>query len=96
MNSPEVKQFIKAHSALFWYTPEKDKEKITPELLVETILNYGNLDDVKQLFEVLGLQNVAEIFMKAVNGSDRKKGNYQELVLNYFTYFFNKYAPGNP
>jgi hypothetical protein len=95
MNSPEVKQFIKAHSDLFWYIPEKDKDKITSELLVETILNYGDLEDVKQLFKIMGLQNVADIFMKAINESDRKRGNYHELVLNYFTCFFNKYAPRN-
>lgn len=95
MNSPEIKEFIKAHSPLFWYIPEKDKEEITAELLVETILNYGSLEDVRQLFKIMGLQNVADIFMKTINESDRKRGNYHELVLNYFTCFFNKYAPRN-
>jgi len=34
MNSPEIKQFIREHSNLFWYTPEDKKEEISHEFLV--------------------------------------------------------------
>lgn len=37
--SPELKSFIHEHSSLFWYTPEDSKENVSPELLVEIILN---------------------------------------------------------
>jgi len=39
MNSPEIITFIRENTALFWYTPEDKKEAISPEFLVETILN---------------------------------------------------------
>ncbi len=59
MNSPEIKEFIRQHSNLFWYTPEDKKEDIRPEFLVETILNYGDLNDAGILFiswELIGFQ----------------------------------------
>lgn len=92
MNSPEIKAFIREHAHLFWYTPENKKEDISHELLVETILNYGDMDALKKLFSIMGINKVAEIFFKAINTSERRRGNYQELVLNYFTLFFNKHA----
>jgi hypothetical protein len=92
MNSPEVKDFIRRNSALFWYTPEEKKEDISPEFLVETILNWGDLTAVKQLFELVGIKKVAEIFFHSISLSERRKGNYHELTINYFTLLFNRYA----
>lgn len=92
MNSPEIKEFIRQHSNLFWYTPEEKKEEISNEFLVETILNYGDKESVLQLFHLLGIKEVAELFFNAINLSERRKGNYHELTINYFTLVFGKYA----
>src|SRR4030042_2380507 len=92
MNNPEVKAFIRQHSTLFWYMPEDKKEDINPEVLVEFILNYGDMDAVKGLFSLYGVNRVAEIFFNSINLSERRKGNYNELTLNYFTILFNKYV----
>jgi len=93
MNSPEVKAFIRQHSSLFWYIPEDKKEDVSPDVLVEFILNYGDMDSVKGLFSIYGIDKIAEIFFNSINLSERRKGNYYELTLNYFTILFNKYAP---
>ncbi|MBE0675480.1 MAG: hypothetical protein IH591_12540 [Bacteroidales bacterium] len=93
MNSPEIKQFIKEHSNLFWYTPDDKKEEISNEFLVETILNYGDINSVTQLFNLLGIKKVAKIFFDSIALSNRRKGNYHELTVNYFTLVFRKYAP---
>ncbi|MFP4367917.1 MAG: hypothetical protein ACLFQA_12550 [Bacteroidales bacterium] len=92
MHSPEIKQYIRKHSNLFWYTPEDKKEEISNEFLVETILNYGSKDEVIQLFNLMGINKVAHLFFKSINLSDRRKGNYHEITVNYFTLFFKKYA----
>lgn len=92
MNSPEIKQFIREHSTLFWYTPEDKKEDISHEFLVETILNYGDKDSVIQLFHLLGINYVANVFFSSINKSIRRKGNYHEITVNYFTHVFRKYA----
>jgi hypothetical protein len=95
MNSPEIKQFIRKNSHLFWYIPEDKKEDISQELLVETILNYGDMDAILQLFNLLGIKEVANLFFNSITISDRRKGNYQEITINYFKLVFRKYAHGN-
>lgn len=92
MNSPEIKQFIREHYNLFWYIPDDKKEKISNEFLVETILNYGDINAIIQLFNLLGIKKVAKIFFDSIAISDRRKGNYHELTINYFTLVFRKYA----
>lgn len=89
MNSSEVKAFIRQHSSLFWYTPEDKKEDIGPELLVETILNYGTLDDVRNIFKVFGIKETARVFFDA---EGQKKLNYYPEVYNFFSLYFKKYA----
>ena len=95
MNSPEIKAFIHQHGNLFWYTPEDKKDEISPEFLVETILNYGDMISTLQLFHLMGINEVAKIFFDSVNLSSRRKGNYHELTINYFTLVFGKYAQRN-
>ena len=92
MNSPEIKAFIRENSSLFWYTPENKKEDISPEFLVETILNYGDIAAVKKLFALYGIKKVAEIFFTSINLSERRKGNFHEITINYFTLLFKRYA----
>jgi len=89
MNSPEVKAFIHKHSYLFWYIPEDKKEDISLDVLVEFILNYGSMDDVKTLFKLLGTKETAEIFFKA---EGRRKLNYFPELYNFFSLYFKKYA----
>ncbi|MGB4414051.1 MAG: hypothetical protein WBI53_04090 [Paludibacter sp.] len=92
MRTPEVKEFILQHSHLFWYIPQDKKVEVSDEFLVETILNYGDKEALLQLFRLLGIQNVANIFFESINASERRKGNYSELTINYFTHLFKKYA----
>jgi hypothetical protein len=86
------KEYIQRHRNLFWYTPENKKEEISDDLLVETILNYGDMDAVKDLFKLMGIGNVARIFFESINQSERRQNNYHELTANYFTLVFNRYA----
>ena len=88
----ELKKFIEEHRYLFWYSPESNIEAISDEFLVEMILNYGSMDDIRGLFSVMGIKNAARIFFDSINKSERRKGNYNELTLNYFTLLFNQYA----
>jgi hypothetical protein len=96
MNSPEIKAFIREKSSLFWHIPEDKKENVSQDVLVEYILNYGSMDDIRKLLEILGLKRVSGIFFDAINKSDRKKNNYHDLTINYFTLFFEKYANKHP
>lgn len=89
MNSPEIKAFIQDQSNLFWYTPADQKENISEEFLVETIMNYGDLDATKRLIALLGFVRLSEIF----NGlQGRKRLNYYPEFYNFFSIIIGKYA----
>ena len=92
MNSPEIKAFIRENSHLFWYTPEDKKEEISIEFLVETMLNYGDINAVKKMFVLLGIKKVAKIYYDSINLSSRRKNNFHELTSNYFDLVFKRYA----
>jgi hypothetical protein len=89
MNNPEIKAFIRKNSSLFWYTPEDKKEDISLEFLVETILNYGDLDTVKTLINIIGKKEISRIFF-SIEG--RKKLNYYPEIYNFFSLIFSRYA----
>jgi hypothetical protein len=88
-----MKKYIEDRQYLFWYSPAPKSETVSDELLVEVVLNYGNMDDLRTLFKVMGINSVSKIFFDSIGKSERRKGNYHELTLNYFTLLFNRYAP---
>ena len=89
MRNQEVKKFIDDHQYLFWYSPAPKNETVSDELLVETMLNYGSLMEIRELFEVVGLRKVATVFWGMTG---RKKLNYFPEIHNYFDMYFKKYA----
>ena len=89
MNSPEIKAFIRENRSLFWYTPEDKKEEISLEFLVETILNYGDMNNIKTLISILGVKEISRILFSA---KGRKKLNYYPEIYNYFSLLFSRYA----
>ena len=92
MNSPEIKQFIHEHRNLFWYTPEDRKEELSNEYLVETILNYGNLDDIRKLINIMGIDQLSTIFFSM---QGRKKLNYYPEIHHFFSLLFKRYVQRN-
>lgn len=89
MDHTQIQALIKENGSLFWSIPEKDKENISLDSLVETILNYGNERSVKQLLGIIGIQQVAEIFYRQIS---KKRSNYFPQVKNYFNLYFQKHA----
>ncbi len=88
-NSEEIKSYIREHKNLFWYTKETQKEEISLDFLVETILNYGSLEDAKKLFSLIGIKETASIFFK---NSQKNRNNYLPKVKHYFTLYFERHA----
>ena len=82
-------RFIDKHRALFWYTPEGRKRDMSDELLVETILNEGTLDDFRELKRILTPKRLAHVFFSAVG---RKVGNYYPEIRNFFSLALKQYA----
>lgn len=86
------KQYIDDHQSLFWYTPDAKKGNISDALLLETILNYGTMNDVKGLFDIMDIDHAADVFFAA---KGREKQNYYPEIRNFFTLVFKKYAHRN-
>lgn len=82
-------QLIEKNKALFWYTPEAEKQNISDALLVETFLNYGTLDDYRDLISVLGGKQVAKVFFDA---KGRQKDNYYPEIRHFFSLVLAKYV----
>lgn len=89
MNNPEIKQFIRENSYLFWWIKKESKENISLNVLVETILNFGNEKSVKKLFDLLGIKKVAEFFYQDTN---RIRVNYHPRTVQFFNLYFKKNA----
>ena len=89
VNHPDIKHFIRERSNLFWYIPANKKEEISHELLVETIFNYGDLNDVRQLIMIMGIEQLSDIF-SGIKG--RKKLNYYPEMYHFYSVLINKYV----
>lgn len=88
----KLKDFIYQNKSLFWYIPESSLDSISQELLLESILNYCTLDEIKKFFEIFGISNAANVFR---NLKGREKLNYKPEVYNYFNLVFDRYVPRN-
>ena len=56
--------YIEERAPLFWSVSPAKRAEISDTLLVETILNYGETEDLRALFDQLGLTRVAAIFLR--------------------------------
>ena len=81
-------EFISKRASLFWSVG--DLSKVSDILLVETILNYGSWEDVKELIQLLGISRTAKLFRDTTEG--RVRDNYFPEVKNYFTLYFTRHA----
>jgi|AntRauTorcE11897_2_1112592.scaffolds.fasta_scaffold19698_2 hypothetical protein len=86
-NKEELKKkFLSKRRCLWWGV--KEVENISDEAMLETILNYGDWDDVLGVFEILGRKKAAEIFFKQIKN---KRVNYRPKTLHYFKLYFKKH-----
>ena len=83
----KINDFIKKRPYLVWGT--RNYENLSEEAIVENVLNYGDIDDVKEMFSILGVKKSASIFKKQIS---QKRNNYRPKIKNYFNLYFKKYA----
>ncbi|MBC7890429.1 MAG: hypothetical protein H7Z13_21340 [Ferruginibacter sp.] len=91
-NSIELKALIRKNAHLFWYSKESEKENLPLPVVVEFFLNYANQEDIKSLFNIAGIEKVAEIFFTQINMWEHRS-NYLPVMQNFFTLYFKKYVP---
>lgn len=91
-NSPELKALIRKNAHLFWYIKDSEKENLALPVVLEFFINYADKEDIKALFNIVGIKNAAKVFFEEINKSERAANNYNPLSRNYFSLYFNKYA----
>jgi hypothetical protein len=91
-NSPALKALIRKNAFLFWYSKDSEKENLPLSVVLEFFINYAKQEDIKALFEIVGIKNAAKVFFEQIGRSERAANNYFPEVRNYFTLYFNKYA----
>ena len=89
IHNQDLKEFINEHKSLFWYIPEGKKEDVSLEFLLENILNYGSLESIKKIIELIGIKKVNEIFMNQIS---MERNNYFPPVRNFFKLYFQRHA----
>ena len=89
MKKNEIHKIVQENRSLFWSVSEADLDRLSVDLIVETILSYGDEKSVKALLNTLGTKNVAAIFFKQIS---RKRCNYPPRTRHYFSLYFKKYA----
>jgi hypothetical protein len=90
MNREEL---IEKNSSIFWYFDKSKLSEMSDAVLVEFILNYGDLEAVKELFSTLGKEKAAQIFAQSIKS---KRDNYLPLVKNFFDLYFKRNVPEYP
>ncbi len=63
MTPKPIDVFIEKHKHLFWYTPEDKKAGISDEMLMENVINYCDLNTIKELFAIWGMQKSKRVIL---------------------------------
>ena len=90
-NSPELKALIRKNAHLFWYSKDSEKENLPLSVVLEFFINYADKEDIKALFNIVGIKNAAAVFFEQVK-TWGKRTNYFPELQNYFTLYFTRYA----
>ncbi|MBI2258834.1 MAG: hypothetical protein HYU67_08050 [Flavobacteriia bacterium] len=89
-NQEEVRnQFIDENIHLFWYIDKTKLLDISDEVLVEFIMNYGDLEHIKRLIELIGEKKVANIInVNLLKVKNKQRQNYRLSILNLIGKYF--------
>ena len=90
-NSPELKALIRKNAHLFWYSKDSEKENLPLSVVLEFFINYADKEDIKSLFNIVGIKNAAAVFFEQVKIWGKRTNYFPELQ-NYFTLYFTRYA----
>lgn len=83
-----AQDIIRQDPSLIWYTKSYDTLDIRS--VVEAVLNYGSWEQTQHLITILGMDKTAAIFAWH---NAQPRSNLHKLARNYYSHYFNRYAP---
>lgn len=87
MDKERYRKFIEERPNLWWWV--RDRENLSVESIVEGVLSYGDIEDVRELFELMGREQVKEAFLLQIK---RHRNNYRPATVNFFKRVFSSNA----
>ncbi len=87
-----MKKYILDHRLFWHWVPVDDLPGLSISSVVEATLNQGREEDIKWLFETIGVEKAADIFRQQIMGS---RHGYSNMTKNYFEAYFKRHAPKN-
>lgn len=82
-------QLIDENAHLFWYIRKDKLHQISDEVLVEFLLNYGDLPQIADMIKIVGEQKVATIVENnIIKVKQQQRQNYFKSTLNLFGLYF--------
>ena len=85
-----MKSYIINHRLFWHWVPEADLPGLSISSIVEATLNQGREEDVKWLFDTIGVEKAAAVFRRQIMGP---RHGYLDMTMDYFIAYFNRHAP---
>ena len=85
-----MKSYIINHRLFWHWVPLEDLPGLSISSVVEATLNQGREEDVKWLFDTIGVEKAADVFKRGISGF---RTNYRDEVMSYFHAYFTRHVP---
>lgn len=85
-----MKSYIINHRLFWHWVPEADLPGLSISSIVEATLNQGREEDVKWLFDTIGVEKAADVFKRGISGF---RTNYKDEVISFFHAYFSRHVP---
>lgn len=83
-------QLTKSNKSLFWDIPEGKISDLSNEAVIERLVNYGDFDTFKKIFQVMNIEVLVDVFKTILN---KKRSNIRPAAANYVKIFIkNNYG----
>ena len=85
-----MKDYIINHKLFWHWVPENSLSGLSISSVVEAALSLGNEQDISDLFKMVDIKKVSEIFLQGILGP---RTNYREETISFFDAYFKRHVP---
>ena len=85
-----MKEYILNHHLFWHWVPLEDLPGLSISSIVEATLNQGREEDVKWLFDTIGVEKAADVFKRGISGI---RTNYNDEIISFFHAYFTRHVP---
>ncbi len=83
-----LKTLIEQHNYLFWDISKDSLYNLSNEAVLERILQYGDMPELKEIIRILGNDNIKKSYNIIKN---KKRVNLRPQTINFFDLYIEKH-----